>query len=200
MSGSSRPNTTRRSTAGHGRAPPAARPSAVGTSNPRGYLSAARSAQPASPTPSVASVSTSRMRATSPSLKRKERDFDMEDSETNITVVVRCRSRNAREIAECSGVVLSTPGGLRGKEIVLGMGPSALNNKTYTFDRVFPPEADQAMVYDDVVHPILTEVGVAQRFAPPSLCSPRLTDVVRIQLHHLRIRPNGNRKDIHHVG
>jgi kinesin family member 11 len=33
-----------------------------------------------------------------------------------------------------------------------------MSNKTYTFDRVFGPEADQQMVYDDVVAPFLDEV------------------------------------------
>jgi hypothetical protein len=41
------------------------------------------------------------------------------------------------------------------------MGPSALSNKTYTFDKVFSSAADQAMIYDDVVIPILDEVSWA---------------------------------------
>lgn len=39
------------------------------------------------------------------------------------------------------------------------MGPSALSNKTYHFDKVFSSAADQSMIYDDVVTPILDEVG-----------------------------------------
>jgi hypothetical protein len=39
------------------------------------------------------------------------------------------------------------------------MGPSALSNKTYQFDKVFSPAADQAMIYDEVVAPILDEVS-----------------------------------------
>ncbi|KAG4221682.1 hypothetical protein PC116_g29843 [Phytophthora cactorum] len=38
------------------------------------------------------------------------------------------------------------------------MGPSALSNKTYNFDRVFSQAADQSVLYDDVVKPILEEV------------------------------------------
>ena len=91
--------------------------------------------------------------------KRKERDFDNDEEETNITVVVRCRGRNEREVRENSGVVLET-NGVRGKSLELSMGPSALSNKTYHFDKVFSSAADQSMIYDEVVTPILDEVGV----------------------------------------
>ena len=78
---------------------------------------------------------------------------------TNIQVVVRCRSRSDREVRENSPVVVIATGGLRGNEITVtnGLVPST-SNKTYTFDRVFGPEADQAMIYDDVVAPFLEEV------------------------------------------
>lgn len=81
----------------------------------------------------------------------------------NIQVVVRVRGRNEREVKENSAVVVSTPGGLRGKEVALSMGPLALTNKTYSFDRVFGTEADQSQIYDSVVEPILTEVSAAWR-------------------------------------
>ena len=91
--------------------------------------------------------------------KRKERDSDNEaGEETNIHVVVRCRGRNDREVRENSGVVLST-NGVKGKSVELSMGPSALSNKIYHFDKVFSPAADQAMIYEDVVTPLLDEVG-----------------------------------------
>ncbi|KAF2173147.1 hypothetical protein M409DRAFT_17093 [Zasmidium cellare ATCC 36951] len=77
--------------------------------------------------------------------------------ETNINVVVRCRGRNDREVKENSGVVVSTDG-IKGKKVELSMGPSALSNKTYQFDKVFSPAADQGMVFDEVVAPILDEV------------------------------------------
>jgi kinesin family protein 11 len=110
-----------------------------------------------SPADSVLSVATT---ATAQNgTKRKERDFEQEDGgqETNINVVVRCRGRNEREVRENSGVVLSTDG-VKGKSVELSMGPSALSNKTYHFDRVFSPAADQAMIYDEVVTPLLDEV------------------------------------------
>lgn len=90
--------------------------------------------------------------------KRKERDFDPEDEgTTNINVVVRCRGRNDREVKENSAVVVKTEG-LKGRIVELSMGPNAVSNKTYTFDRVFSQAADQAMVFDEVVKPILEEV------------------------------------------
>jgi kinesin family protein 11 len=106
-----------------------------------------------SPTGSVMSVAT-----TQGGTKRKERDFEHDDEETNINVVVRCRGRNEREVRENSGVVLSTEG-VKSKSLELSMGPSALSNKTYHFDKVFSSAADQAMIYDDVVTPILDEVS-----------------------------------------
>ena len=105
-----------------------------------------------SPAESIASA------ATAASTKRKERDFDQNEEETNINVVVRCRGRNEREVRENSGVVLSTDG-VKGNSLQLSMGPSALSNKTYHFDRVFSSAADQAMIYDDVVTPILEQVS-----------------------------------------
>lgn len=115
-----------------------------------------------SPAESISSGSTSRARSPSapPSAgtKRKERDFDQEaGEETNINVVVRCRGRSDREVKENSGVVVSV-NGLKGRSVELSMGPSALSNKTYHFDKVFSPAADQAIIFDDVVKPILNEV------------------------------------------
>lgn len=91
-------------------------------------------------------------------LKRKERDYDQEGGdETNINVVVRCRGRNDREVKENSGVVVSTSG-VKGNTVELSMGPNAVSNKTYHFDKVFSPAADQAIIFDDVVSPILSEM------------------------------------------
>ncbi|PUU72771.1 P-loop containing nucleoside triphosphate hydrolase protein [Tuber borchii] len=151
------------------RAPATARPSSRnGTAHPQSYMTAARmgaGALPSSPAGSVASVSSRARGNTSPTKRRIKKDFPVEepppqqeDNEANINVVVRCRGRSEREIRENSGVVVSTPGGLRGKEISLSMGPLALSNKTYTFDRVFGPEANQNMIYDNVVAPILEEM------------------------------------------
>ncbi|ORY10686.1 P-loop containing nucleoside triphosphate hydrolase protein [Clohesyomyces aquaticus] len=119
-----------------------------------------RSATPAhngrtSPAESVAS---SRVRSSpAPSNKRKQRDFEDHGEETNINVVVRCRGRNDREVRENSGVVVSTDG-IKGNIVDLSMGPNALSNKTYQFDKVFSPAADQGIIFDEVVAPILDEV------------------------------------------
>lgn len=112
-----------------------------------------RTAAP-SPAPSLASVATT-------GTKRKEREFDMEalGEETNINVFVRCRGRNEREVKENSAVVVQSEGA-KGKLVELSMGPNAVTNKTYNFDRVFSPAADQSMIYEDVVKPILDEVGL----------------------------------------
>jgi kinesin family protein 11 len=105
------------------------------------------------------SVASSRVRASPhPGTKRKERDYEQGD-ETNITVVVRCRGRNERELRENSGVVVSTDG-IKGSKVDLSMGPNALSNKTYQFDKVFSPAADQGIVFDEVVVPIMDEVRV----------------------------------------
>ncbi|KAK4983797.1 Kinesin-related motor protein [Elasticomyces elasticus] len=112
-----------------------------------------------SPTESVTSNGTSiSRRSPGHSVKRKERDFEhVAGEETNINVVVRCRGRNDREVRENSGVVVSTDG-VKGKNVELSMGPSALSNKTYQFDKVFSPAADQNMIFEEVVSPILDEV------------------------------------------
>lgn len=101
-------------------------------------------------------------RSVTAGMKRKERDSDAEFSEeTNITVVMRCRGRSAREVEENSAVVVGTDG-VKGKQVQLSMGPNALSNKSYHFDRVFSQAADQSMIFDDVVHPILNEVCLVQ--------------------------------------
>lgn len=118
-----------------------------------------RTAAP-SPAPSMSSVATT-------GNKRKERDFEVDRiQETNINVVVRCRGRNEREVRENSAVVVSTEA-VQGKAVELSLGPSALSNKTYNFDRVFSPAADQNMIYEDVVQPILEEVRCAPTFWLP---------------------------------
>ncbi|KAL2757060.1 hypothetical protein ACRALDRAFT_1075762 [Sodiomyces alcalophilus JCM 7366] len=105
-----------------------------------------------SPAASVSSVATS-------GAKRKERDFETEGGgeATNINVVVRCRGRNEREIRENSVVVVAADS-VKGKQVELSLGPNSLSDKTYNFDRVFSPAADQSMVFDDVVKPILDEM------------------------------------------
>lgn len=98
--------------------------------------------------------------------KRKERDFETPEvggEETNINVVVRCRGRNAREVKENSTVMVKTDA-VKGKAIELLMGTNALSNKSYNFDRVFSQAADQSMIFDDTVKPILEEVSTGNTY------------------------------------
>jgi len=146
--------------------PPTARPAAARHHSNAPLGQARTQSGTVSPADSLLSTSTSTSHSRSPQrpnagTKRKERDFDTQGGEeTNIHVVVRCRGRNDREVRENSGVVVSTDG-VRGKNVDLSMGASALSNKTYHFDKVFSPAADQSMIYDDVVTPILDEVSIA---------------------------------------
>ena len=120
----------------------------------------ANRAQTATPTlTGRASPADSMISSRSRTPKRKAAT-DLEDGaeETNINVVVRCRGRNDREVRENSGVVVSTDG-VKGTRVDLSMGASALSNKTYQFDKVFSPAADQGMLFDEVVAPILDEVS-----------------------------------------
>lgn len=109
----------------------------------------------ASPAESLSSTATVVTHGT----KRKERDYESDNAgETNINVVVRCRGRNEREVRENSPVVVGADG-VKGSAVNLSMGPNAISNKTYNFDRVFSPAADQSMIFDDVVKPILEDVS-----------------------------------------
>ncbi|KAI1334125.1 kinesin-domain-containing protein [Xylariaceae sp. FL0016] len=135
--------------------PPASRASSLRHPAIHHAVTASRIDRTAAPSPADSLVSST---STTAGTKRKEREFDIGNiPETNINVVVRCRGRNEREVKENSAVVLSTDA-VKGKAVGLSMGPNALSNKSYNFDRVFSQAADQAMVYDDVVRPILEEM------------------------------------------
>ncbi|KAL8921701.1 MAG: hypothetical protein Q9208_005630 [Pyrenodesmia sp. 3 TL-2023] len=145
----------------HSMRPPHARPSVARTQSSAPVLNARTQSGTVSPAESTASLATSTSRSptrprSNANGKRKERDFEGEE-ETNIHVVVRCRGRSEREVRENSGVVVSTDG-VKGKNVELSMGASALSNKTYHFDKVFSPAADQAMIFEDVVTPLLDEM------------------------------------------
>lgn len=106
----------------------------------------------ANPNPSAGSSSFQKQKQST-----DKRQSDSHTEESHISVYVRCRSRNDREIKENSGVVVSTMGHL-GKEVVLQTGPMSVSNKTYTFDRVFGAESDQEMVYDGIASSVLDEM------------------------------------------
>ena len=149
--------------------PPNARPATARAQSSAPYLSLRKESGTVSPTESIASMPSIAASSMSPTLrsaggsKRKEREFEGEGEETNIHVVVRCRGRNEREVRENSGVVVSTDG-VKGKKVELSMGANALSNKIYHFDKVFSPAADQSMIYEDVVTPILGEVMIIKSY------------------------------------
>ena len=95
-----------------------------------------------------------------PSKKRKQSDvdFDIAEEETLINAVVRCRPRNKAEMLENSNVV-QLPGGAHGKLVELAIGPDPLSQKTYNFSHVFSPAADQGLIFDTVVRPILDQAS-----------------------------------------
>ena len=80
------------------------------------------------------------------------------------------------------------------------MGPNALSNKTYNFDKVFSPAADQTMVFEGVVAPILDEVGFVSAFDVHVLHGLIFKGSFRFQLHSLRLWTDRNRQDIYNVG
>ncbi|KAF7440518.1 kinesin motor protein cin8 [Pleurotus ostreatus] len=88
-----------------------------------------------------------------------------EDSETNIQVVVRCRRRSEREVQDNSPIIVSSSGA-KSKDVsietsapISSLGVVTLPPlRTYPFDVVFGPEADQALIYHEVVSPMLEEV------------------------------------------
>lgn len=96
---------------------------------------------------------------------KSTKSIDQEDGETHIQVVIRCRRRSDREIQENSPIIVSSQGA-KSKEVTIetsvpvsSLGVVTLPpTRTYPFDLVFGPEADQAMIYHDVVNPLLDEV------------------------------------------
>lgn len=98
-----------------------------------------------------------------------------EVNETNIHVVVRCRGRSQKEVDEATPVITTT-GGPLSKNITVETTPVAAaaaastfttassynngsgNTKTYPFDKVFGPEADQTMIFKEVAENMLDEV------------------------------------------
>ncbi|KAG6818097.1 hypothetical protein H0H87_000001 [Tephrocybe sp. NHM501043] len=88
-----------------------------------------------------------------------------DNAEINIQVVIRCRRRSEREIQDNSPSIV-TASGAKSKDVsielsapVSSLGLVTLPPvRTYPFDLVFGPEADQAMIYHEVVSPMLDEV------------------------------------------
>ncbi|OMJ26006.1 putative kinesin-related protein [Smittium culicis] len=77
-----------------------------------------------------------------------------DDKEINIQVVVRCRGLSEKEKKDKTPRVITVPM-ITGKDVIYKSGSV---NRTYTFDKVFGPDADQETVYQEVAMPILKEV------------------------------------------
>ncbi|KAF8310995.1 kinesin-domain-containing protein [Clavulina sp. PMI_390] len=94
---------------------------------------------------SVTDRTVSATRPRSPSRSTKEQN-------NNIRVVVRCRGLSRSEIAQKSRIAVTTDGP-RAEEITI----PALN-RNYEFDQVLGADADQSVIYQDVVVPMLDQV------------------------------------------
>ena len=98
--------------------------------------------------------------------ERKVTTSSAEDPGSGIQVSIRCRRRSPKEIEDKSIVAVSTNGGEHANEVTIEMAASTSTfgvltlppTRTYAFDTVFGPEADQAAVYQQVVAPMLSEV------------------------------------------
>jgi kinesin family protein 11 len=97
---------------------------------------------------------TSNVRNTKEAELATPRDFG---DGSNIRVVVRGRGRNERELKAKSSVVVDTSFESK-TEISVRYGDDFSTNKTYTLDRVFGAEADQEMIFDEVVSPIVDDL------------------------------------------
>ncbi|QLL35087.1 hypothetical protein HG536_0H04630 [Torulaspora globosa] len=82
--------------------------------------------------------------------------------ELNITVAVRCRGRNEREIKAKSSVVVSVPDVTGSNEVSINttgdVGIAAqINSKTYTVDEVFGPSANQSLIFHKIAEPLFAD-------------------------------------------
>jgi len=88
-----------------------------------------------------------------------------DEADTNIQVIIRCRSRSEREVQDNSPIIVTSAGAKSNQvSIETTAAPSTLGVpqlppvRTYPFDLVYGPQADQAMIYHDVVGPMLEQV------------------------------------------
>lgn len=82
--------------------------------------------------------------------------------ELNITVAVRCRGRNEREINAKSSVVVSVPDVTGSNEVSINttgdIGITAqINSKTYMVDKVFGPSANQNLIFQKIAEPLFAD-------------------------------------------
>ncbi|CEP63378.1 kinesin motor protein CIN8 LALA0_S08e01046g [Lachancea lanzarotensis] len=82
--------------------------------------------------------------------------------ELNITVAVRCRGRNQKEVEARSSVVVRVPDVTGENEVSINTSGETgiaahLNSKTYTVDKVFGPSADQHLVFKSIAEPLFRD-------------------------------------------
>jgi kinesin family protein 11 len=95
----------------------------------------------------------------------RQPNAQQDDAETNIQVVIRCRRRSDREIQDNSPIIVSCDGP-RSREVTVETSTPVSTfgvvtlppTRTYPFDLVFGPEADQSSIYHEVVGPMLEQV------------------------------------------
>ena len=80
----------------------------------------------------------------------------------NITVAVRCRGRNKREIEQKSNIVVKVPDISGSNEVIINttgdIGITAqLNSKKYLVDKVFGPSASQPLLFNEVAQPLFND-------------------------------------------
>ncbi len=158
---SSSPDTmaTRRPQSSRARIPPQSQPPTRSRSVMAKSVPTTRSGDDPSTTSTTRST---RVPATpTPSQSRNGSD----DSETNIQVVIRCRRRSEREMESNSPVIVTSNGAKSNQISIETNAPTSTLGlvtlppvRTYPFDLVFGPEADQALIYHEVVSPILDQV------------------------------------------
>ncbi|CCF60644.1 hypothetical protein KAFR_0L00370 [Kazachstania africana CBS 2517] len=89
-------------------------------------------------------------------------DKQPQEEELNITVAVRCRGRNQREIDAKSSVVVTVPDIMGSKEVAINTSEdigftAQMNSKTYTVDKVFGPSATQSLIFDEIAEPLFSD-------------------------------------------
>lgn len=89
-------------------------------------------------------------------------DMNSDAEELNITVAVRCRGRNEREVKAKSSVVVTVPDITGSSEVSINttgdIGITAqMNSKTYTVDKVFGPSASQVLVFEQIAKPLFRD-------------------------------------------
>jgi kinesin family protein 11 len=89
---------------------------------------------------------------------------NIDEAGSSIQVAIRSRRRSGKEVEEKSPVVVSVSKEPHSVTVELASVTSTFGvvslppTRTYSFDTVFGPEADQATVYQEVVAPMLEEV------------------------------------------